>query len=248
MLKITNLSVSYGDIPALKKVSLEVKQGDVVSVLGANGAGKTTLLKAISGLLRGDSDTQIEFMGELIHQLPPNEIVKRGIVHLPEGRQVFSDLSVLENIEVGSYSRQDRSNIKSEIAECFEMFPELVGKEKQLAGTLSGGEQQMVATARALIAKPQLLMVDEPSMGLAPVVVKRIFGLLREFVRILKWVVIRGITILLVEQNAYMSMAVSNYAYIIAQGEIALHGSVEDLKKDEAVKDSYLGVKKKKKD
>ncbi len=238
MLKVTNLSVSYGDIPALKKVSLEVKQGDVVSVLGANGAGKTTLLKAISGLLRGDENCSIEFMGEPIHQLPPNEIVQRGIVHVPEGRQVFSELSVLENIEVGSYSRQDRSNIKREIAECFEMFPELLGKEKQLAGTLSGGEQQMVATARALIAKPKLLMIDEPSMGLAPVVVKRIFGLLREFVA-------RGITILLVEQNAYMSMAVSNYAYIIAQGEIALHGSVEDLKKDEAVKDSYLGVKRK---
>lgn len=238
MLKIKNLSVSYGDIPALKKVSLEVKQGDVVSVLGANGAGKTTLLKTISGLLRGDSESQIEFMGEPIHQLPPNEIVRRGIVHVPEGRQVFAELSVLENIEVGSYSRDDRSNLKREIAECFEMFPELIGKEKQLAGTLSGGEQQMVATARALIAKPLLLMVDEPSMGLAPVVVKRIFGLLREFVA-------RGITILLVEQNAYMSMAVSNYAYIIAQGEMALHGSVEDLKKDEGVKDSYLGVKKK---
>lgn len=238
MLRITNLSVSYGDIPALRKVSLEVKQGDVVSVLGANGAGKTTLLKAVSGLLRGDSETKIEFMGEPIHQLPPSEIVRRGIVHVPEGRQVFSELSVLENIEVGSYARQDRRNIKKEIAECFEMFPELLGKEKQLAGTLSGGEQQMVATARALIAKPQLLMVDEPSMGLAPVVVKRIFGLLREFVK-------RGITILLVEQSAYMSMAVSNYAYIIAQGEIALHGTVEDLKKDEAVKDSYLGVKKK---
>jgi len=238
VLKIKNLSVSYGDIPALKKVSLEVKQGDVVSVLGANGAGKTTLLKTISGLLRGDSESQIEFMGEPIHQLPPNEIVRRGIVHVPEGRQVFAELSVLENIEVGSYSRDDRSNLKREIAECFEMFPELIGKEKQLAGTLSGGEQQMVATARALIAKPLLLMVDEPSMGLAPVVVKRIFGLLREFVA-------RGITILLVEQNAYMSMAVSNYAYIIAQGEMALHGSVEDLKKDEGVKDSYLGVKKK---
>lgn len=238
MLKIKNLSVSYGDIPALKKVSLEVKQGDVVSVLGANGAGKTTLLKTISGLLRGDSESQIEFMGEPIHQLPPNEIVRRGIVHVPEGRQVFAELSVLENIEVGSYSRDDRSNLKREIAECFEMFPELIGKEKQLAGTLSGGEQQMVATARALIAKPLLLMVDEPSMGLAPVVVKRIFGLLREFVA-------RGITILLVEQNAYMSMAVSNYAYIIAQGEMVLHGSVEDLKKDEGVKDSYLGVKKK---
>ncbi|HHT69917.1 MAG TPA: ABC transporter ATP-binding protein [Firmicutes bacterium] len=238
MLKIKNLSVSYGDIPALKKVSLEVKQGDVVSVLGANGAGKTTLLKTISGLLRGDSESQIEFMGEPIHQLPPNEIVRRGIVHVPEGRQVFAELSVLENIEAGSYSRDDRSNLKREIAECFEMFPELIGKEKQLAGTLSGGEQQMVATARALIAKPLLLMVDEPSMGLAPVVVKRIFGLLREFVA-------RGITILLVEQNAYMSMAVSNYAYIIAQGEMVLHGSVEDLKKDEGVKDSYLGVKKK---
>lgn len=238
MLKITNLSVSYGDIPALKKVSLEVKQGDVVSVLGANGAGKTTLLKGISGLQRGNSESRIEFMGEPIHQLPPNEIVRRGIVHVPEGRQVFSELSVLENIEVGSYSRKDRRNIKREISECFGMFPELLGKEKQLAGTLSGGEQQMVATARALIAKPKLLMVDEPSMGLAPVVVKRIFGLLREFVA-------RGITILLVEQNAYMSMAVSNYAYIIAQGEIALHGTVEDLKKDEGVKDSYLGVKKK---
>ncbi len=236
MLKITNLSVSYGDIPALKKVNLEVKQGDVVSVLGANGAGKTTLLKTISGLLKGDAESRIEFLGEPIHNLPPHEIVKRGLVHLPEGRQVFPELTVMENIEVGSFTRQDRRQVKEDIAKCFEMFPELRGKEKQLAGTLSGGEQQMVATARALIAAPKLLMIDEPSMGLAPVVVKRIFGLLREFIA-------RGITILLVEQNAYMSMAVSNYAYILAQGEIVLHSSVEELRQDESVKDSYLGKK-----
>ena len=236
MLKITNLSVSYGDIPALKKVNLEVKQGDVVSVLGANGAGKTTLLKTISGLLKGDAESRIEFLGEPIHNLPPHEIVKRGVVHLPEGRQVFPELTVMENIEMGSFTRQDRRQVKEDIAKCFEMFPELRGKEKQLAGTLSGGEQQMVATARALIAAPKLLMIDEPSMGLAPVVVKRIFGLLREFIA-------RGITILLVEQNAYMSMAVSNYAYILAQGEIVLHGSVEELRQDESVKDSYLGKK-----
>ncbi|MDD3783212.1 MAG: ABC transporter ATP-binding protein [Limnochordia bacterium] len=236
MLKITKLSVSYGDIPALKKVNLEVKQGDVVSVLGANGAGKTTLLKTISGLLKGDAESRIEFLGEPIHNLPPHEIVKRGLVHLPEGRQVFPELTVMENIEVGSFTRQDRRQVKEDIAKCFEMFPELRGKEKQLAGTLSGGEQQMVATARALIAAPKLLMIDEPSMGLAPVVVKRIFGLLREFIA-------RGITILLVEQNAYMSMAVSNYAYILAQGEIVLHGSVEELRQDESVKDSYLGKK-----
>ena len=236
MLKITNLSVSYGDIPALKKVNLEVKQGDVVSVLGANGAGKTTLLKTISGLLKGDAESRIEFLGEPIHNLPPHEIVKRGVVHQPEGRQVFPELTVMENIEMGSFTRQDRRQVKEDIAKCFEMFPELRGKEKQLAGTLSGGEQQMVATARALIAAPKLLMIDEPSMGLAPVVVKRIFGLLREFIA-------RGITILLVEQNAYMSMAVSNYAYILAQGEIVLHGSVEELRQDESVKDSYLGKK-----
>lgn len=236
MLKITKLSVSYGDIPALKKVNLEVKQGDVVSVLGANGAGKTTLLKTISGLLKGDAESRIEFLGEPIHNLPPHEIVKRGVVHLPEGRQVFPELTVMENIEVGSFTRQDRRQVKEDIAKCFEMFPELRGKEKQLAGTLSGGEQQMVATARALIAAPKLLMIDEPSMGLAPVVVKRIFGLLREFIA-------RGITILLVEQNAYMSMAVSNYAYILAQGEIVLHSSVEELRQDESVKDSYLGKK-----
>lgn len=236
MLKITKLSVSYGDIPALKKVNLEVKQGDVVSVLGANGAGKTTLLKTISGLLKGDAESRIEFLGEPIHNLPPHEIVKRGVVHLPEGRQVFPELTVMENIEVGSFTRQDRRQVKEDMAKCFEMFPELRGKEKQLAGTLSGGEQQMVATARALIAAPKLLMIDEPSMGLAPVVVKRIFGLLREFIA-------RGITILLVEQNAYMSMAVSNYAYILAQGEIVLHGSVEELRQDESVKDSYLGKK-----
>lgn len=236
MLKITKLSVSYGDIPALKKVNLEVKQGDVVSVLGANGAGKTTLLKTISGLLKGDAESRIEFLGEPIHNLPPHEIVKRGLVHLPEGRQVFPELTVMENIEMGSFTRQDRRQVKEDIAKCFEMFPELRGKEKQLAGTLSGGEQQMVATARALIAAPKLLMIDEPSMGLAPVVVKRIFGLLREFIA-------RGITILLVEQNAYMSMAVSNYAYILAQGEIVLHGSVEELRQDESVKDSYLGKK-----
>ena len=154
----------------------------MVSVLGANGAGKTTLLKTISGLLKGDAESRIEFLGEPIHNLPPHEIVKRGVVHLPEGRQVFPELTVMENIEVGSFTRQDRRQVKEDIAKCFEMFPELRGKEKQLAGTLSGGEQQMVATARALIAAPKLLMIDEPSMGLAPVVVKRIFGLLREFI------------------------------------------------------------------
>jgi branched-chain amino acid transport system ATP-binding protein len=133
MLKITKLSVSYGDIPALKKVNLEVKQGDVVSVLGANGAGKTTLLKTISGLLKGDAESRIEFLGEPIHNLPPHEIVKRGVVHLPEGRQVFPELTVMENIEMGSFTRQDRRQVKEDIAKCFEMFPELRGKEKQLA-------------------------------------------------------------------------------------------------------------------
>jgi len=239
MLEVSNLAVSYGDIPAIKNVSLKVNKGDVVSVLGPNGAGKTTLLKTISGLLRVGEGSKITFLGERIDNLPPDEIVARGIIHLPEGRKIFPDLTVMENVEVGSIGRKNRQMVKQEIEELFEIFPELKGREKQLGGTLSGGEQQMLATARALIAAPTLLMIDEPSMGLAPVIVKRMFKVIRDVISK------KGITVLLVEQNAFLSMEVSNRAYILAQGEIRLHGTVEELRKDPRVKETYLrGVKK----
>ncbi|HHY33144.1 MAG TPA: ABC transporter ATP-binding protein [Firmicutes bacterium] len=234
MLEVRNLDVAYNGIPALRGVSLDVREGEVVSVLGPNGAGKTTLLNAISGLVKPDPSSKILFMGEDISQLEPGQIVAKGIIQVPEGRQIFPELTVLENVEVGSIRRKDRAKIKKDIEDIFEVFPELKGRKRQLGGTLSGGEQQMLAIARALIAEPKLLMIDEPSMGLAPIVVQRIFRLIQTDIRK------RGITVLLVEQNAYLSMAVSDRAYILAQGEVALNGTVEELSRDAKVKETYF--------
>lgn len=234
MLEVRNLQVAYNGIPALRGISLDVKEGEIVSVLGPNGAGKTTLLNAISGIVKPGPSSEIRFMGEDIARLEPDQIVARGIIQVPEGRQIFPELTVLENIEVGSIRRKDRAKVKKDIEDMFEIFPELKGRKRQLGGTLSGGEQQMLAIARALIAEPRLLMIDEPSMGLAPIIVQRIFRLIQTDIRK------RGITILLVEQNAYLSMAVSDRAYILAQGEVALHGTVEELSRDARVKDTYF--------
>lgn len=234
MLEIKNLSVSYDGIPALRKVSLEVKQGETVSVLGPNGAGKTTLLNAISGLVQPQPDSSIRFLGKELAGHAPNEVVGAGLIQVPEGRQIFAELTVLENIEMGAVRRHDRKDIAKDIADMFDIFPELRGREKQYGGTLSGGEQQMLAIARALVASPKLVMIDEPSMGLAPVVVQRIFRLIKDVIAK------RGITVLLVEQNTALSFAVSDRAYILTQGAVAMEGTVEELSRDQRVKETYF--------
>jgi len=234
MLEVRNLSVSYKGIPALRRVSLDVKQGEVVSVLGPNGAGKTTLLNAISGLVRPEADSSIRFVGKELAGQTPDAVVEAGVVQVPEGRQIFAELTVLENMEVGAVRRRDRKSIAKDIADMFDIFPELRGRERQYGGTLSGGEQQMLAIARALVAAPKLIMIDEPSMGLAPVVVQRIFRLIRDVITK------RGVTVLLVEQNTALSFAVSDRAYILTQGSVAMQGTVEELSQDQRVKDTYF--------
>jgi len=234
MLEVRNLSVSYKGIPALRRVSLDVKQGEVVSVLGPNGAGKTTLLNAISGLVKPEADSSIRFVGKELVGQTPDVVVEAGVVQVPEGRQIFAELTVLENMEVGAVRRRDRKGIAKDIADMFDIFPELRGREKQYGGTLSGGEQQMLAIARALVAAPRLIMIDEPSMGLAPVVVQRIFRLIRDVITK------RGVTVLLVEQNTALSFAVSDRAYILTQGSVAMQGTVEELSRDQRVKETYF--------
>jgi len=234
MLRIKDLNVSYNGIPALKGVSLEVREGETVSVLGPNGAGKTTLLRAISGLVHPQPGSSIEFMGKEIVGLPATSIVPIGIAQVPEGRQIFPELTVLENIEIGTARRTDRAEAKKDVLRMFELFPELKGREKQNGGTLSGGEQQMLAMCRALASKPKLLMIDEPSMGLAPVVVQRIFRFIKNEIPKL------GITVLLVEQNTALSFAVSDRAYILAQGQVAMSGTVAELSRDQRVKETYF--------
>jgi len=234
MLRIKDLNVSYNGIPALKGVSLEVKEGETVSVLGPNGAGKTTLLRAISGLVQPAPGSSIEFMGREIVGMPAANIVPLGIAQVPEGRQIFPELTVLENIEIGTARRTDRAEAKKDVLKMFDLFPELKGREKQNGGTLSGGEQQMLAMCRALASKPKLLMIDEPSMGLAPVVVQRIFRFIRNEIPKL------GITVLLVEQNTALSFAVSDRAYILAQGQVAMSGTVAELSRDQRVKETYF--------
>jgi branched-chain amino acid transport system ATP-binding protein len=234
MLELNGISVSYNGVPALCGLSLEVREGEIVSVLGPNGAGKTTLLNAVSGLVKAEGDSQMSLRGKRFEGMKPEAIVGLGIVQVPEGRQVFPELTVLENIELGTVRRKDRAQAKRDIEEMFEIFPEFVKRKRQLAGTMSGGEQQMVAIARALVAAPTLLMIDEPSMGLAPVVVQRIFRLIQQVIRK------RGIPILLVEQNAYLSFAVSDRAYILSQGRVAMSGSVAELASDARVKETYF--------
>lgn len=234
MLKIKDLSVSYNGIPALKGVSLEVKDGETVSVLGPNGAGKTTLLKTISGLVKPQPGSSIEFMGQEIVGRPTSGIVPLGIVQVPEGRQIFPELTVMENIEIGTVRRTDKAQARKDVLAMFDIFPELKGREKQNGGTLSGGEQQMLAILRALAAKPKLLMIDEPSMGLAPVIVQRIFRFIKNDIPKL------GVTVLLVEQNTALSFAVSDRAYILAQGQVQMSGTVAELSCDERVKETYF--------
>ena len=231
MLQVNNINVFYGKIHALKDVSLEVKQGETVALIGANGAGKSTTLKTISGLLRSRTGG-ISFMDEDISHIEPYRLVGKGLAHVPEGRRIFLQMSVQENLEMGAYTC--RENIKAGLEDVYERFPRLKHRRSQVAGTLSGGEQQMLAMGRALMSRPKLLMLDEPSMGLAPILVQQIFDIIRELHA-------AGTTILLVEQNAEMALQVATRAYVMESGRIVLSGTGEELSRSDDIKKAYLG-------
>ena len=233
MLRVSDVSASYGPIQALRGVSLEVSEGQIVALLGANGAGKSSTLKVISGILR-PSGGSVEFLGQPIHRRSPESIVSLGISHVPEGRELFAELTVEENLRLGAYTRRD-SAIKGDIQRIFTYFPLLAEREKQPAGSLSGGEQQMLAIGRGLMARPKLLLLDEPSLGLAPTVVQEIFQIIKTINRE------EGLTVLLVEQNATMALRVSQYGYVLETGRIALAAEAAELKENETVRRSYLG-------
>ncbi|ETT88617.1 ABC transporter ATP-binding protein [Viridibacillus sp. FSL R5-0477] len=233
MLKVNDINVYYGNIQALKGVSLEVNEGEIVTLIGANGAGKSTLLKTLSGLLKPKQGT-IEYLGSSIAGKQAQSIVKAGISHVPEGRRVFANMTVEENLELGAYLRKDKGGIAKDLQRVFELFPRLLERRKQQSGTLSGGEQQMLAMGRAIMAKPKLLLLDEPSMGLAPLMVKTIFSIVKEINK-------EGTTILLVEQNAHMALSVADRAYVIETGRVVLSGTAKELKETEQVKAAYLG-------
>jgi len=234
VLELKDLTVSYGSITALHDVSLRVEKGDIVTLIGANGAGKSTTLRAISGLLKAQSGS-IKYEGEEIANKRPHRIVARGISHVPEGRMVFANLTVHENLLMGGYLRKDRKHFGADFDFIFGMFPRLKERLKQVAGTLSGGEQQMLAIGRALMSKPRCLMLDEPSLGIAPILVKTIFQKIVEINKSL------GITILLVEQNANLALEVSSYGYVLETGRIILHDQSSALRVNERVKSAYLG-------
>jgi len=233
MLKIEDLRVNYGGIEAVKGISFEVPENEIVTLIGANGAGKSTTLRTISGLVKLASG-KIYFDGEDIVGLPPYQIVKRGITLVPEGRKVFPDLTALENLKAGAYLRKDKNGVKSDIEWVYSLFPVLKERSWQAAGTMSGGEQQMLAVGRALMSKPKLMMMDEPSLGLAPLIVKDIFEIIKEIVR-------QGVTILLIEQNANMALQTANTGYVLEVGKIMMTGPGSELLNDEAVKKAYLG-------
>ena len=233
MLKITDLKVSYGMIEAIKGISFEVKDGEIVTLIGANGAGKTTTMHAISGLLKPKAGS-ITLNGTELTKLPPHRIVGMGLAQVPEGRRVFAQQTVEENLALGAYSRKDKEAIQADLADVFTLFPRLLERRKQMAGTLSGGEQQMLAMGRALMARPSILLLDEPSMGLSPLLVSEIFHIIVEINR-------KGTTILLVEQNAIRALDIANRAYVLETGHITLSDTGDNLMKDERVKEAYLG-------
>lgn len=235
-LEIKDLHVSYGGIRALKGVDLTVEEGQIVTLIGANGAGKSTTLRAISGLQKPQSGS-ILYGGEELVGLPAKEIVRRGIIHVPEGRRVFPDMTVAENLKIGAFLRSDKDGIASDMEYVYTLFPRLKERSWQLAGTLSGGEQQMLAVGRALMSRPKVLMMDEPSLGLAPLIVKDIFSIIRR-------VNDDGITVLLIEQNANAALRIADYGYVLETGTIALTGTGEELLKNESVREAYLGKKK----
>ena len=236
MLKIENLKVSYGGIRALRGISLEVPDGKIVTLIGANGAGKSTTLRTITGLVKADSGS-IQWNGEELVGKSIDQIISSGIAMSPEGRRVFADLTVLENLKIGAYLRHDRAEIEKDLNWVYELFPRLKERHWQLAGTLSGGEQQMLAVGRALMSRPKLMMMDEPSLGLAPLVVQDIFKIIQEINR-------QGVTILLIEQNANMALKIADLAYVLETGNITLSGTGAELLVNEKVKEAYLGKRK----
>lgn len=234
MLKITNLNVSYGAIHAIRDVSLEVRDGEIVSLIGANGAGKTTTLHTITGLKRPVSGT-MELDGNNLLSIPAHKIVTLGMAHVPEGRHVFTQMTVEENLQMGAYIRNDKSQIQRDMDDVYVKFPRLRERKNQTAGTLSGGEQQMLAIGRALMSKPKILLLDEPSMGLSPLLVKEIFKIIQELNE-------AGITILLVEQNAKMALSIADRAYVLETGHVVMSGSAKDMMENDEVRKAYLGA------
>lgn len=233
MLKVTDLQVYYGVIQALKGISFEVNEGEVIALIGANGAGKTTILHTVTGLINQKAG-KIEFEGKDISHTPAYKIVAEGMAHVPEGRRVFAELSVYDNLMMGAYTRKDKKEIAETLAMVYKRFPRLEERKKQMAGTLSGGEQQMLAMGRALMSKPKIILMDEPSMGLSPIFVNEIFD-------IIKAVSASGTTVLLVEQNAKKALSIANRAYVLETGKIILEGDAKVLMNDERVKKAYLG-------
>ena len=236
ILKVENLEAHYGKIAALKGISFNVRMDQIVTLLGGNGAGKSTTLKTLSGLMRATSG-KITFFGEDITKMPPHEIVKRGLIHLPEGRRIFKDLTVTENLELGSFNLKDNAERKRRMDHVFDRFPILGKRAKQAGGTLSGGEQQMLAIGRGLMAGPKLLLMDEPSMGIAPLIVRDISNIIRQLHD-------DGTTILLVEQNSKMALGLAKYGYVMDTGNIVLEGAAKELKNDDNVIKAYLGGRK----
>lgn len=233
MLKVQKLSVSYGAINALREISFNVEKGEIISLIGSNGAGKTTTLHAISNIIKKRGG-KIEFEGEDISSLAPNEIVRRRLIQVPEGRRIFLNLTVKDNLEMGAFTRNDKAGIKADMEKVYELFPRLKERISQISGTLSGGELQMLAMGRGLMAQPKLLLLDEPSMGLAPILVDEIFEIIQKINK-------DGTTILLVEQNAFKALSISNRAYVLETGSITKDGDARELAKDPAVKEAYLG-------
>ncbi|MFA9465444.1 MAG: ABC transporter ATP-binding protein [Velocimicrobium sp.] len=233
MLKVTDLEVSYGMIQAIRGISFEVEQGEVIALIGANGAGKTTILHTVTGLIKGKAG-KIEFEGQDITKVAGHKIVSLGMAHVPEGRRVFADLTVLENLKLGAYTRTDKQEIEDTLTMVYKRFPRLEERKSQLAGTLSGGEQQMLAMGRALMSHPKIILMDEPSMGLSPIFVSEIFDIIKE-------ISASGTTVLVVEQNAKKALSIADRAYVLETGTIVLDGPAKDLLENDSVKKAYLG-------
>jgi branched-chain amino acid transport system ATP-binding protein len=233
MLKIKGLQVNYGGIQAVKGVDLKIDQGELVTLIGANGAGKTTTMKAITGL-KPYAAGDVEYMGQSIKGVPPHELLKRGLAMVPEGRGIFARMTIVENMQMGAYLRRDTEDIKADVDRMFGFFPRLKERAAQLAGTLSGGEQQMLAMARAIISKPKLLLLDEPSMGLSPIMVEKIFDVVRE-------ISTEGITVMLVEQNARLALQAANRGYVMDSGVVTMSGDAKQMLDDPKVRAAYLG-------
>ncbi len=233
MLEVRNLHVHYGVIEAIKGIDFDVNQGEVIALIGANGAGKTTTLHTVSGLI-APSEGTITFEGKDITKTPGHKIVSMGMAHVPEGRRVFAELTVLQNLKMGAYTRSDKKEIQDSLEMVYKRFPRLLERKNQLAGTLSGGEQQMLAMGRALMSKPSIILMDEPSMGLSPIFVNEIFDIIKE-------VSAQGTTVLLVEQNAKKALSIADRAYVLETGRIVLEGKASDLMNNDAIKKAYLG-------